>query len=149
MNKKNFLLTIIFSVTTLASGYFYGNYKGQMESYESFIINNAVESVLHTQALYAMNSNQIEDSKEIIQNHICSNLMIVGLGLKEFPQLKNSEIIQETLAMPNLYAKDFDVDFCGSDSKGIESQALSLANNYPDSYSNFLNKYRKVKIEIQ
>ena len=151
MNKKHLLITITFSAITLIGGYFYGNHQGEREAYLLFMHDNAIESVFHTQALYAIESNQIEDSKKILRSKICSNLMIIGSGLRDFPQLENDEMIQGQLAMPSLYAKDFDIVFCGSgsDSKEIEGQALSLANNYPDSYDDFLNKYRKVKIEPQ
>ena len=143
--KKHYLLTVLLSASTLVSGYFYGNYQGKMESYEHFIINSAVESVLPIQILYAINSNKIQGSKGWLEHKLCSNLIIIGGVLKGFPELGSNEIVEKSLTMPKLYAKDFNVSFCGSEHSDIEKKALSLADDFPDSYNQFLNQYREVK----
>jgi len=145
MNKKYYLLTAIISVATLIGGYLYGKQQAEREFYLTFMSSSAVESVLPTQVLYAINSNKAQNSKIWLENEICSNLIIIEGGLKQFPKLRNNAIIQDTLAMPKLCAKDFDVSFCGSDFKDIEQRALSMANDFPDSYNHFLEKYRKIK----
>ena len=111
MNKKYYLCTAIISGVALIGGYLYGKHQAERESYLTFMSSSAIESVLPTQVLYAINSNKAQNSKTWLENKICSNLIIIEGGLEQFPQFRNNDIIQDTLAMPKLYAKDFDVSF--------------------------------------
>lgn len=151
---KYILSALVLAALSGYTGFYFGERQGVEDMYIQYVKDQAHNSVLSTQVLYAHKSTSPDDSERWLEDAICQNLLFVGGALKEYPQLQNDAQIKESLSLAGQYSKDYETKFCITPSDAPESEfeeimikayllsmsALALANT-SSSHTDFLSKY--------